>query len=118
MNTIYEAAYNVEHGRMEPVSVTLSGAREAAKLILEHFDGGQPFFLRMETENELIRVLDVDIPMGPMTTTIHNGYLPQDDLDALRVAIENAETEESVDICFRSSEDHPIIVEYSRWPPQ
>jgi hypothetical protein len=117
IQTIYETAYKLEFGKMEPKDININGEKELAKGILNHFDSGQPFFCRLQQENEIVEVLNNPVSMGPVRVTIHNGYLSKDDLAALRKAVEDESIQEPINISFKSYDDRPIIVEYLKWLP-
>lgn len=114
---IYETAYKLEFGKMEPSDITLNIEREGAKDILNWFESGKPYFARLEQQDSIIEILGSVISLGPVRIEIHDGYLSEADLAALRQTIEAAAPEDAVNIRFESSEKRPIIVTYANWLP-
>ena len=91
---------------------------EQAKEMLETFAGGKPNPIVMHyPEEQTMKLLGVDVPLGPMIISIRRTYMTAEDLEQLRSDLEASSPGGVIHARLSPFEDCPAEAHYMRWLP-
>jgi hypothetical protein len=88
----------------------------ATKLI-DLFEKGEPVSLSFRFEEEVVKVLGVDISLGPFVYTCQQTYITGQDLGELKERTARAEQGGSIPVRFTAFDGAPMLVHYLNWLP-
>jgi hypothetical protein len=119
VKAIFETAQKLETGR---ASLNLThwetavGPDLAAKLIAL-FEKGEPVSLSFSSEDEVVKVLGVDISLGPFVYTCQQTYIAEPDFEELKERTARAGEGESIPVRFTPFDGAPMLIHYLNWLP-
>lgn len=104
------AEYKADH-----ITISNNSPRLAAD-VLKTFSSGEPRSLIFQSKDDaLVNIFGADINLGPVVLSCEQTTIAEEELRALRVAVENEFWDSSTDIRFRPVGDSPVTATYPNW---
>ena len=117
---IYQIAHIVETGHATLNFNNWSDELDLnkAKTALKQFTEGQPLpVLWNYAEEQETKILGVDVPLGPLVISCERTVFTEEDMEALRTAVELTPPDGEITVRFTAFEDCPIEARYLDWLP-
>lgn len=120
VRAIFETAQKLETGR---TSLTLQSWETAvgpplARKFIDLFENGEPISLSFSSEVETVKLLGVEISLGPFVYTCQQTCMTEDDLRKLKERAAEAGPDDSIPVRFTPFNNAPMLIHYLNWLPQ